>query len=78
MIFIVLINKKEKELLSERFPKLTFVRTMKQDSKRGHYYCTEERAAMRMLNEIRTKDIVEEHPVRERKSEYKANKQRKK
>lgn len=52
----------EKELLSERFPKITFVRTMKQDSKRGHYYCTEERGAMRYLEEIRRKNVIEEHP----------------
>lgn len=41
---------------------------MKQNSKRGHYYCTEERGAMRYLEEIRTKNVVEEHPPKQEKN----------
>lgn len=67
MIDIVPINKEEKALLSKKFPKMTFVRTMKQDSKRGHYYCTEERNVMRYLNEIRRQSIVEEHPAKNKR-----------
>lgn len=64
MINIVPITKEEKKELSERFPKASFVRTMKQDSKRGHYYCVEEKNIMRCLNEIRRKNLVEEKPTR--------------
>lgn len=60
MIRIVPISKEEKKELSERFPKATFVRTMKQDSKRGHYYCVEEKSLMRALNEIRRSNVTEE------------------
>lgn len=60
MIKIVPITKSEKKELSERFPKSTFVRTMKQDSKRGHYYCVEEKNIMRALNDIRRGNVIEE------------------
>lgn len=66
MINIVPITKEEKKELSERFPKASFVRTMKQDSKRGHYYCVEERNIMKYLNEIRSKNVIEEKPVRKK------------
>ena len=71
MINIVPINKEEKRELSERFPKATFVRTMKQDSKRGHYYCVEERNIMKYLNEIRSKNVVEEKPARKERQKKK-------
>lgn len=60
MIRIVPINKEEKKELSKMFPKATFVRTMKQDSKRGHYYCVEEKNIMRALNDIRKGNVIEE------------------
>lgn len=50
---MVFITKAEKEALHEKFPNVHIVRTMKQDSKRGHYYCEEDRQAMRYLRELR-------------------------
>lgn len=44
-------------MLLERFPKMTFVRTMKQKSKRGHYYCVETPAVMKYLRKIRNGDV---------------------
>ena len=35
------ITKEEKMLLQSLYPKYKFPRTMKKDSKRHHYYCTE-------------------------------------
>lgn len=50
---MVLINKQEKEIIAERFPDVHIVRTMKQDSKRHHYYCEEAKRVMRLLNKLR-------------------------
>ena len=43
------ITRKEKELLAELFPKQNFPRTMKQDSKRHHYFCVETEKLMRPI-----------------------------
>lgn len=51
---MVLISKEEKEKISRRFPRVHIARTMKQKSKRHKYYCEENRAAMRYLDEIRS------------------------
>lgn len=50
---MVAITKSEKEVIAKQFPKAHIVRTMKQKSKRHHYYCEETRAVMKCLNEIR-------------------------
>jgi len=50
---MVAINAAEKEAISMRFPHIGIVRTMKQDSKRHHYYMEEDRAAMAMLRRLR-------------------------
>ena len=54
---MVSITKEEKNKLLERFPKMTFVRTMKQKSKRGHYYCVESPAVMKYLRRIRNGEV---------------------
>lgn len=51
---MVLISKEEKEKISKRFPRVHIARTMKQKSKRHKYYCEENRAVMRFLEEIRS------------------------
>lgn len=55
---MVLISKEEKEKISRRFPRVHIARTMKQKSKRHKYYCEENRAAMKYLEEIRSEDVV--------------------
>ena len=50
---MILISKYEKAAVSERFPSVHIARTMKQDSKRGHYYMEERRDAMAYLRELR-------------------------
>lgn len=47
------INKSEKEVISKRLPNTHIVRTMKQKSKRHHYYCEECKPVMKLLSEIR-------------------------
>ena len=50
---MVAINAAEKQAISMRFPDVGIVRTMKQDSKRHHYYMVEDRAAMAVLRRLR-------------------------
>lgn len=50
---MIAINKAEKEAISTRFPDVHIVRTMKQKSKRHHYYCEETKNVMRFLNGMR-------------------------
>ncbi len=50
---MIAITFEEKEAIRERFPHIHIVRTMKQDSKRHHYYMVEESAPVRLLYSIR-------------------------
>ena len=51
---MIAINAYEKDAIREKFPHVHIVRTMKQDSKRHHYYCEESRGVMNMLRQMRT------------------------
>lgn len=53
---MVAITAQEKNIVTERCPRVYIVRTMKHDSKRHHYYMTEDRAAMRVLRGLRGSD----------------------
>lgn len=55
---MVLISKEEKEYISENYPKVHIVRTMKQKSKRHRYYCEEAAPVMRYLNAKRYPDMA--------------------
>ena len=44
---MIAITASEKEAIRERFPRVHIVRTMKQDSKRHHYYMVEDGAPMK-------------------------------
>lgn len=50
---MIAITQKEKEAICEKYPNTHFVRTMKQDSKRHHYYMTESPNQMRLLSSLR-------------------------
>lgn len=50
---MIAINKSEKEVINKRLPNVHIVRTMKQKSKRHHYYCEENKQVMQLLSEIR-------------------------
>lgn len=50
---MIAINKKEKEAISKRFPNTHIVRTMKQKSKRHHYFCEASKPVIRFLKEMR-------------------------
>lgn len=50
---MIAISAQEKKIISEQCPRAYIVRTMKHDSKRHHYYMTEDGAAMRVLRELR-------------------------
>lgn len=50
---MVEITQTEKKAIKERYPDVHIVRTMKQDSKRHHYYMTEDRKPMELLRKLR-------------------------
>lgn len=59
IFYMTPITKDEKNALTKAFPNVQIVRTMKQDSKRGHYYCTEEKRVIRFLENYRNRRVVE-------------------
>lgn len=50
---MILISKDEKDYISNNYPKVHIVRTMKQKSKRHRYYCEEAPSVMRYLASVR-------------------------
>ena len=50
---MIAITKEENELIREKYPDVHIVRTMKHDSKRGHYYMVEATGPMRYLYRLR-------------------------
>lgn len=61
---MIAITISEKEAIRQRFPTVKIVRTMKQDSKRHHYYMEEQYAPMRYLMTLRGLD--KKKPQRQR------------
>lgn len=61
------VTKTEKFAILKKFPNAQFTRTMKQDSKRGHYYCVEQKDIMKYLKEIRRANVVEFHAAKKEK-----------
>lgn len=54
---MIAINKAESEIIRKNFPNAHIVRTMKQKSKRHHYFCEESKAVMRFLNDLRNGNV---------------------
>ena len=52
------ITKEEKRLITERYPNVHIRRTVKQKSKRGRYFMTEDTGPMRLLRAIREGKLV--------------------
>ena len=50
---MVSITAEEKKIIHEQYPDVHIVRTMKQDSKRHHYYMTEDKKPMKLLRKLR-------------------------
>lgn len=55
---MIQITKAEKDAISVQFPNVHIVRTMKQKSKRHHYYCEETKQVVRFLKKTREPDCV--------------------
>lgn len=60
---MILLNKEEKEAVSNKFPNICITRTMRGDSKRHHYYCPEDKHVMRFLDNFRRQRVLEKYPV---------------
>lgn len=54
---MIAITLAEKNAIREKYHNVHIVRTMKQDSKRHHYYMVEATAPMRMLMELRGRPV---------------------
>lgn len=54
---MISITKAEATELRNRCPKVHIVRTMKQKSHRGNYFCEETAAAIRVIKELRSGEI---------------------
>lgn len=50
---MIAINKEEAKAIRERFPDIQITRTMKQKSKRGHYFCVELPKVLKFLKRLR-------------------------
>lgn len=50
---MVAITKEEKDIISEKYPQVHIVRTVRQKSKRHRYYCEEAGCVMRLLKNLR-------------------------
>lgn len=50
---MISINKSEAKAIRENLPNVHIVRTMKQKSKRGHYFCEESRQTIKFLEDFR-------------------------
>lgn len=50
---MIAITAEEKKIIHEQYPDVHIVRTMKQDSKRHHYYMTEDKKPMKLLSKLR-------------------------
>lgn len=50
---MIAISKEEKDVISKRFTNVHIVRTMRQKSKRHHYFCEESRGVMNYLRKVR-------------------------
>lgn len=50
---MVMINKQEKDAILKLYPDTPMVRTMRQDSKRHHYYCVETKGVRDLLRTMR-------------------------
>ena len=51
---MISINKTEANAIRKILPNVHIVRTMKQKSKRGHYFCEESGQAITFLNKFRS------------------------
>lgn len=58
---LIEISKSEKTQLLKKYPSTHIVRTMRQKSKRHHYYVVEDPHVVSYLSEIRKENIVEAH-----------------
>lgn len=51
---MITVTKAEKEAIVKKYPDVHIVRTMKQKSKRHHYFCEESPKVMKLLAQMRT------------------------
>ena len=50
---MISINKEEAKAIRENFSNIQIIRTVKQKSKRGRYFCEENNSVIKFLNKMR-------------------------
>lgn len=55
---MIAISLQEKEEIRKQYPNVNITRTMKQDSKRHHYYMEEAKGPMNLLRKLRGEDTA--------------------
>lgn len=58
-IHMIAISRSERDAILAKYPNTHIVRTMRQDSKRKHYFCTESPKVMKLLNAMRSAGVIE-------------------
>ena len=58
---MITISKEEAKAVREKFPNVHIVRTMRQKSKRGRYYCEESRKVISFIRNMREKKVSEKY-----------------
>lgn len=56
---MILISKDEAKIIRQKYPNVAITRTMKQHSKRGRYYMTEDTRAMKEIEKMRKEGVIE-------------------
>jgi len=56
---VIAISKEEAKAIRGALPDVHIMRTMKQKSKRGHYFCEESARVVRFIEDMRSKAISE-------------------
>lgn len=67
---MIFINKEEAAAVRKKFPKAHIVRTMKNKSKRGHYYCEESREVARYVDVLRGNAAADTFVDKGRQNKY--------
>ena len=57
---MIAISKEEKDVIRKRFPTIHIVRTMRQKSKRHHYFCEENRSVLALLKSLHKEDVYKD------------------
>ena len=74
---MILVDKREKDAILERFPDAKITRTVRQKSKRHRYYCEETRHIINFLNKYKREHCSEMYFGKKEGARHRNSKKRK-